>query len=119
VFFVVLAQAFTAFQFVIEEKLLSKYEIPAIKAVGLEGISGLILVGLAVPVLHFTLGVTGPPGNMFDMYESFRQIMVPQVLYSGIGIIFSIAFFNWFGLTVTRHINATARSTIDTCRLLD
>lgn len=112
----ILAQCFTAFQFVIEEKILSQYRIPALKAVGLEGMFGLLLTLMAIPVLHFTLGVKAAPGNMFDMYESLRQIMVPQVLGAGFGIIFSIAFFNWFGLTVTRHISATARSTIDTCR---
>jgi drug/metabolite transporter (DMT)-like permease len=38
IFFVVLAQCFSASQFVIEEKILSKYQIPALKAVGLEGL---------------------------------------------------------------------------------
>lgn len=83
---------------------------------GLEGIFGLILVGIAVPILHFTFGVSGEAGNVFDMYESLRQILIPEVLAPGIGIIFSIAFFNWFGLVVTKHISATSRSTIDTCR---
>lgn len=40
------------------------------------------------------------------------------VLYSGIAIAFSIAFFNYFGLSVTRHVSATARSLTDTCRTL-
>lgn len=114
----VLAQCFTAFQFVIEEKIMHHYDVSAMKAVGLEGIFGLLFVGITIPVLHFTLGVSGEPGNMFDMYESFRQITIPAVLIPGIGIIFSISLFNWFGLTVTTSISATARSTIDTCRTL-
>lgn len=105
----------------IEEKILSRYQVVPLKAVGLEGIFGLVIVSLAIPILHFTLGIT-PSGvgnqSIFDMYESFRQIMVPQVLISAVGICFSIAFFNYFGLTVTKYISATSRSTIDTCRTL-
>src|SRR5262245_2177100 len=42
----------------------------------------------------------------------------PAVLYSGIAIAISIALFNFFGLSVTRHVSATARSLTDTCRTL-
>lgn len=114
---VVLAQVFTATQFVIEEKIMNKYTVPALKAVGLEGIFGLITVLIFLPILHFTYGVNGPKGNAADILTGFHQIFDnPQVWIAGIGIIFSIACFNWFGLTVTRSISATSRSTIDTCR---
>ena len=82
---VVIAQAFTATQFVVEEKIMKVYSIPAVKAVGLEGwrlividstigFFGLTLTVLAVPILHFTLGVSKPlgPGNVFDMYERYK-----------------------------------------------
>lgn len=45
-------------------------------------------------------------------------MLIPQVLYAGIGITISISFFNYCGLSVTRNISATSRSTIDTCRTL-
>ncbi|KAI8814225.1 hypothetical protein BJ742DRAFT_328042 [Cladochytrium replicatum] len=119
VFLVASAQIFTAMQFVIEEKIMSRYEAPAIKVVGLEGIFGLISVLGGMPILYYTIGKNGEKGNFFDLPEGFRQVFfIPQVLYCGIGIIFSIAFFNWFGLSVTRTISATSRSTIDTCRTL-
>ncbi|KAL2919712.1 hypothetical protein HK105_200626 [Polyrhizophydium stewartii] len=119
IFFVVLAQVFTASQFVIEEMIMARYEVPALKAVGLEGIFGLLCVAVGMPILHYTIGVRGTPGNYFDMFTGFHQVFDnPQVLYAGVGIIFSIAFFNWFGLSVTRHISSTSRSTIDTCRTL-
>jgi hypothetical protein len=44
--------------------------------------------------------------------------MIPRVFYCGIGISISIALFNYCGLSVTRTISATSRSTIDTCRTL-
>ncbi|KAJ3302215.1 hypothetical protein HDV03_005233 [Kappamyces sp. JEL0829] len=120
IFLVVLAQAFTATQFVVEEKIMKVYQIPAIKAVGLEGFFGLAMTLVAVPALHYTLGVSRPPGpgNVFDMYESFRELMIPEIMYAGIGICLSISLFNWCGLAVTQRISATSRSTIDTCRTL-
>jgi drug/metabolite transporter (DMT)-like permease len=116
IFFVILAQLFTAAQFVIEEKIMSSYKIPAIKAVGYEGLFGTIIMLCFIPMMHNILGVKMEPGNIFDAREGLRQIAMPQIFGPGIGIIFSIAFFNWFGLTVTRSISSTARSTIDTCR---
>lgn len=46
------------------------------------------------------------------------MIDTPSVLYSGLAICVSISLFNFFGLSVTRHVSATARSLTDTCRTL-
>jgi len=46
------------------------------------------------------------------------MINTPTVLWSAIAIACSIALFNYFGLSVTRHVSATARSLTDTCRTL-
>lgn len=46
------------------------------------------------------------------------MVDTPSVLYSGLVIACSIALFNYFGLSVTRHVSATARSLVDTCRTL-
>ena len=40
------------------------------------------------------------------------------MLYSGVVIACSIALFNFFGLSVTKYVSATARSLTDTCRTL-
>lgn len=117
---VILAQMFTASQFVIEEKIMSRYRVEAVKAVGLEGLFGLGMTLIAVPLFHFTIGVKSPlgPGNSFDMYESIRELMLPNIFYASMGIAISIAVFNWCGLAVTQSISATSRSTIDTTRTL-
>ncbi|RUO96660.1 hypothetical protein BC936DRAFT_141658 [Jimgerdemannia flammicorona] len=110
------AQIFTATQFVIEEKVMAKYSVPPLRAVGLEGTFGLTSVLAAMPVLYLLFGKSHP-GGYFDLYETWRQVTTyPQVWGTGIAIAFSIAFFNFFGLSVTASVNATARSTIDTCR---
>ncbi|KAI9226206.1 MAG: hypothetical protein DHS80DRAFT_19093 [Piptocephalis tieghemiana] len=118
VFMVLAAQIFTASQFVIEERILSRYRVEALHAVGLEGLFGIISVLTALPFLHLWIG-RHHPGGYFDIPEGWDQFTrVPGVWISGVAIAISIAFFNWFGLSVTRTVSATSRSTIDTCRTL-
>ncbi|KAG2224149.1 hypothetical protein INT45_000164 [Circinella minor] len=110
------AQLFTASQFVIEEKILRRYHVTPVKAVGLEGSFGLVSVLGALPLLHVFFG---KHHESFDMEQGFHDFFdVPTVWKTGIAIAISIAFFNWFGLAITSRISATARSTIDTCRTL-
>lgn len=108
------AQLFAATMFVVEEKILSRYKVTPLKAVGLEGSFGLISVLSAMPILHFTLGETHPSFNIVRGYHDFFDN--PVVWQTGLAISVSIAFFNWFGLSITSAISATARSTIDACR---
>lgn len=120
VFLILFAQLFTASQFVLEEKIMSRYSVEPLLAVGYEGVFGSITTLIAMPLLHYFIGSTEEGrGGYFDMSAGFYQIMnVPAVLISSIAISFTIAFFNFFGLSVTRNVSATARSTIDTCRTL-
>ncbi|KAJ3208861.1 hypothetical protein HDU67_006506 [Dinochytrium kinnereticum] len=117
VILVVLAQTITASQFVLEEVIMSKYDVPPLRAVGLEGIFGLLSAVLFLPIIYMLYGKNGPKGNFFDLPTGLGETLSnSSVLYAGIGICFSIAFFNWSGLSVTNRVSATARSTIDTCR---
>lgn len=118
VFFVIFAQVFTASQFVIEEKIMERYHVKPLRAVGLEGIFGLSTVGIGAIILHFAIGIHHP-GGYFDISTGLNQILsFRQVWITGIAICFSIAFFNFFGLSVTTTLSATSRSTIDTSRIV-
>ncbi|KUI64093.1 hypothetical protein VM1G_10845 [Cytospora mali] len=114
------AQIFTATQFVLEEWLLERSTVDPIRVVGWEGVFGFTVTLLGMIVLHFVIGRTeagryGP----FDMVEGWTQWMQnPRVLLSSFLIMISIGGFNFFGLSVTRTVSATSRSTIDTCRTL-
>ncbi|KAJ8123647.1 hypothetical protein ONZ43_g451 [Nemania bipapillata] len=114
------AQIFTATQFVLEESLLERSSIEPIEVVGWEGLFGLAVTLIGMLVLHFAIGRTdagrlGP----FDVVEGFRQMVENKVvLISSFLIMISIGGFNFFGLSVTRSVSATSRSTIDTCRTL-
>lgn len=132
------AQIFTATQFVVEERIMEKYSIEPLKAVGWEGIWGFLVTMIGMVVLHFAYGNTAAgKGGYFDMNQGlwevthFRAIAVSSVLIMiSIGRVFPDpdlsttanvchnSGFNFFGLSVTRSVSATARSTIDTCRTL-
>jgi len=117
VFFILFAQIFTAAQFVIEEKIMGRYSVAPLVAVGYEGFFGVITILLLMPVLSIRSISSQTP--FFDLPRGWHQmIYTPTVLYSGIAIAFSISLFNFFGLSVTRHVSATARSLTDTCRTL-
>jgi len=117
VFFVLFAQIFTATQFVVEEKIMSRYAVAPLVAVGYEGLFGTLSILLFVPILSIPAIASQSP--FFDLPRGWRQMIdTPTVLYSGLAIACSISLFNYFGLSVTRHVSATARSLTDTCRTL-
>jgi hypothetical protein len=106
-----------ATQFVVEEKILGRYSVAPLVAVGYEGFFGALTILLFFPILSLPSVAARSP--FFDLPRGWHQmISTPTVLYSGIVIAFSISFFNYFGLSVTRHVSATARSLADTCRTL-
>ncbi|TFK90433.1 hypothetical protein K466DRAFT_583759 [Polyporus arcularius HHB13444] len=115
VFFILFAQVFTATQFVVEEKIMSRYSVAPLVAVGFEGLFGALSIVLAMPLLARYASVS----PFFDLPRGWHQMVdTPSVLYSGLVIALSISLFNFFGLSVTRHVSATARSLTDTCRTL-
>ncbi|KAH6661140.1 integral membrane protein [Truncatella angustata] len=114
------AQIFTATQFVLEEWILERSGIEPMQVVGWEGLFGLAVTLFGMLVLHFAIGRTDAGRyGIFDMVEGFRQMTeYKAVLLSSFLIMISIGGFNFFGLSVTRTVSATSRSTIDTCRTL-
>ena len=111
---ILLAQVFTASQFVLEEHILSQLQITPAKVVGFEGSYGTVITFVSMIFLHLFIG-TGP----FNLVEAFSQMFLnPNILLSSIAIMLSISCFNFFGISITNKLSATSRSTIDTCRTL-
>lgn len=123
IFLVLLAQVFTATQFVIEEHIMNKIYIsqPG-KIVALEGLfgTGVTLGGMVLlHVFSVWINHNHKATNKFNMAVAFDEFFTNRaILVSGIGAMFSIAAFNIVGVTVTKKLSATSRSTIDTCRTL-
>ncbi|KAF1985235.1 hypothetical protein K402DRAFT_394930 [Aulographum hederae CBS 113979] len=114
------AQIFTATQFVLEESIMEKYSMEPLQVVGWEGLWGFLVTVLGMVILHFSYGIT-PKGRYgyFDAKEGLREVGHYQsIAVSSVLIMISIGGFNFFGLSVTRTVSATSRSTIDTCRTL-
>ncbi|KAJ6439991.1 hypothetical protein O9K51_07882 [Purpureocillium lavendulum] len=113
------AQIFTATQFVLEEWMLENSSIEPIRVVGWEGIFGFVVTLLVMVFMHLAVGRTDAGRyGYFDMNEGLRQMSHTRIWVSSVLIMISIGGFNFFGLSVTRTVSATSRSTIDTCRTL-
>jgi len=113
---VVCAQVIVGIQMVVEEKYLAKYNVPALKAVGLEGFFGMCGITLVIFIFYFIPGSSG--GNH---YESMPDALVQMynswiILLSMLGTVISISFFNFFGLSVTKTLGATTRMVVDSVR---
>ncbi|PVU93417.1 hypothetical protein BB559_003286 [Furculomyces boomerangus] len=115
---ILLAQVFGAAHIIAEEKVLNHYNLKPLRGVGLEGTFGCITVGLMIPILHYTIGYKNP-GGFFDATAGYGQIMGnPSLFRLCIYIMFCISMFNWSGLSITKAISATSRSTIDSTRTM-
>lgn len=91
---------------------MSKYSVAPLVAVGWEGFFGAFSILVMMPAL----GRLSYKSPFFDLPRGWHQtIDTPSVLYSGMAIACSIALFNFFGLSVTRHVSATARSLTGSC----
>jgi len=112
---IIFAQIFTATQFVVEEKIMARYSVEPLVAVGFEGVFGFISILLFIPVLYLFRDAS----PFLDLPRGWNQMVnTSSVLWAGLAVAISISLFNFFGLSVTRHVSATARSLTDTCRTL-
>lgn len=125
IFMILFGQVFAASQFVFEEYILGKYSLAPIKVVSWEGsfgtsitIGGSIIIYLIVNL--FSVGGDDPTvREMFNLGAAANEVFKnPNLVIAGVFVMLSIASFNFFGLSVTRCLSATSRSTIDTCRTL-
>merc|ERR1719284_1350262 len=95
---------------------MSVYRTPALKAVGLEGTFGVLILGtLLVPMYFIHIGGY-PIENAPDAMAQLRENWVIAVSMSG--NIFSIAFFNFFGISITKHMSASHRMVLDSVRAM-
>ncbi|KNG83232.1 putative nucleotide-sugar transporter [Aspergillus nomiae NRRL 13137] len=115
-----LAKTPEAVQAIIEEWILEHYAMDPIQVVGWEGVFGFSVTVIGSIILYLFVGRTeaGRYGY-FDVKEGWHQVSSNRAIaISSVLIMISIGGFNFFGLSVTRSVSATSRSTIDTCRTL-
>ncbi|KAK8732160.1 hypothetical protein OTU49_007215, partial [Cherax quadricarinatus] len=119
---IVMAQIISATQMVVEERLLTKYNVPPLLAVGWEGVFGfLTLTVFLVPMYFIPAGKFSgnQRGVLEDAVDAFIQLANSGVLVAAIVLnIVSIAFFNFAGVSMTKEISATTRMVLDSVRTL-
>ncbi|KAL3913016.1 MAG: hypothetical protein SGPRY_008133 [Prymnesium sp.] len=117
---------FTALQMCVEERFVTGYKLPALVAVGNEGIWGLTILTLSLFALQH-INLQGKP--MENSVEALHQacpyarvtlttfywsgivqvIQTPKILPMALSNSLSIAFFNFFGMSITKHSSAAYR----------
>lgn len=123
---IILAQGFAAIQMTVEEKIIKKYKVPPLQAVGWEGIFGFSLLFILLFPMYF-IPWHLPSGQEFwqdhtrfeDAIDGLIQLGKNwQLLLANFGLIVSIAFFNFSGLTITEKLSATTRMVLDSVRTI-
>ncbi|WAR19076.1 S35F6-like protein [Mya arenaria] len=113
------SQIVSASQMVIEETFLKGRCLHPLHVVGLEGSFGVVLMSLVVlPAMYFI-----PGSDVQDKYENSVDALYqisnsPRLLLFCLFYLSSIAFYNYFGLAVTRSLTAVHRTLIDACRTI-
>ena len=122
---IVCAQVIVASQMVYEEKFITKYNVPALKAVGWEGTFGfLTLSTLLIPFYFIPVGDffgkdSNPRHVLEDVWDGLYQLAHNSNLAGAFSLtVISIAFFNFAGISVTKEMSATTRMVLDSVRTL-
>lgn len=119
---VIVAQLFAGGLIISEEKFLGNYYLHPLKVVGWEGFWGCTIYLILLTIFQFITCSDDnicPHGRLEDTPQAFYEMgNNPVILLFGIGSLLSIAFFNAFGVAVTKYASAAQRSTIDTSRTL-
>ena len=123
---IVFAQGIVAIQVTFEERVIKKYKVPALQGVGWEGIFGFsVLTILLFPMFFIPWHLPATQDfwqihtRFEDAIDALHQIFSARLLLvASLGVIVSIAFFNFSGLTVTKTMNATTRMVLDSVRTI-
>jgi len=120
---IIMAQIVTASQMVWEEKFVNKHNVPALQAVGWEGLFGFSTLSLLlIPMYYLKVGPpfsSNPRMVMEDALDGFIQMgNNPMIILAMSGTVISIAFFNFAGVSVTKELSATTRTVLDSVRTL-
>jgi len=137
---VVVGEFFHGLQFVYEQKYMMKYDLHPLKVVGYEGIFGVLTLSVLLWPMYFVKfgsneglldGIAlGPEYRLEDAIDAFGMIFNANKGYSTVnenngwllawtlGNMFSIAAFNWSGITVLKQTNAPTRAVLDQLRII-
>jgi len=116
--FIIAGQFCNAVQMIIEEKFLKDKNFPPLQVVGMEGFYGLLLMcGAILPVMYYIPGSN--QGSYENSWDALLMMSQNGVLTAMVLIyLCSIAFYNFFGLSVTKKLTTVHRTLIDALRTI-
>ncbi len=108
-------------QFVIEEKFLGDYYLSPMKVVGMEGIWGVVLFAILLPIFQFvpcSLDFCSN-GVIEDTHLALRHLINVKtaIILQIVGVVCLVAY-NGFGITITKHMSATSRTTLKQTKII-
>jgi len=111
---IVAAQLVSSIQFCVEERIFGIYHTPALKAVGLEGSFGVVILGVCLIPMSYICIDGYPIENVSDGLVQMRENWV--IVIAMLGNMCSIAVYNFFGVSVTKSMSASHRMVVDSLR---
>nr|XP_039252468.1 solute carrier family 35 member F6-like [Styela clava] len=116
---IIIAQIIQATQVVIEEHYVTARNINPLQAVGWEGFFGMTTLGVLLIPMYFI--ETGHNGDVISRLEDSLDGLCQagnnwKIALATFGTVSSIAFFNFFGISVSRELSATTRMILDSIR---
>jgi len=112
---VVGAQIVAATQMVLEEKFIGKYNVHPLRVVGNEGVWGMVVTAILLFVAYWIPPIRHQDNSLDAIYQIINS---HELLGALLLSVFSIAFLNFFGISVTKYLSATHRTTIDATRVV-
>ena len=113
---IIAAQMVTAVQMVVEEKFVGGQNVPALQAVGWEGCWGLCFISVVLVIMYFIPDDSKKTGKFEDSYDAMVQLSNSwKIALATCGNVLSIAFFNFFGISVTKVLSTVHSACSDHC----
>eukprot|EP00727_Mastigamoeba_balamuthi_P013859 m51a1_g9096 putative solute carrier family 35 member f6 (426) ;mRNA; r:70002-71706 len=118
---VIVAMMCGASQWIVQEYLVRKYHYHPLQVPGTEGTFGTIFVMFIVlPITYFIPGSNPSSmerGSYDNILDTFIQMghNIPLLFFILVYIV-SDAFFNFFGVNITKYLSAVHRTITDACR---
>ena len=113
-----------AIQFVYEESIVKKHDIPPMSMAGFEGLFGFYILSLLLIPLSFIPNVDGfedfnSQGTMEDPLDAFVKLNNHMMIFVPIVVaMVSTAAYVYSGIAITKELSAMTRMVLETLRII-
>ncbi|XP_078001225.1 solute carrier family 35 member F6-like [Glandiceps talaboti] len=120
IFLILASQVIQALQMTLEESVLKKRGYLPLHIVSMKGIYGMILMcTIVLPILYYIPDNSKYSHRFEDSVDALLQIQSDyRLLALCLGYILSVAFFNFFSMSITKTMTAVHGTLIDACRTI-